>query len=136
MKKYTFAGDAKLEKSLVSAGLLVPLYDGPDATPTPAKQPDKYIYSGSVSRDKLHIGYTVYNNAISVAVYEKFVHKQVVARALKDEERVKTLYSQIFYEFKDLALKNVDDIIRGKEDADDLIFRLKELKEEEIKVNG
>jgi hypothetical protein len=134
MKKYLFKGDSKLEKSLVEAGILLPVHEDTQDEPENRK-PDKYIYSGSVSRDTLNIGYTVYNNAISIAVYEKFT-KGIGTRFLKDEERVKTLYSQIFYEFKDDALKNVDDVIRGKEDADDLIFRLKELKEEEIKAHG
>lgn len=127
MKKYTFNGDAKLEKSLIEAGILVPVYD----EDTPGKEkvvPEKFLYCGTFDRDSISVGYTVYKNAVSVNVYE--THSKGV------RAHNKTLYAQNFYKYKDLALTAIEGVLRGTGEVEDLIFKLKDLKEEEHKNNG
>lgn len=84
-----------------------------------AKLLGKYLFEGSYVKDTLHVVYTSFENAVAITIYEMHGEKQ------------KTLLTQNFFKERELALGTIEDVLEGTVDAEDLIFKLKEIKDRE-----
>ncbi len=100
---------------LIDAKFLVDIID-----PTKeysAKSPfGKHLYDGTYARGDLHIAYTVFDNALSVTVYEK--------KGPGKEGIQKTLYSQNFFVDHETPMRLIEDVMAGEMDPEDLVFEL------------
>jgi hypothetical protein len=82
---------------------------------------DKYLYEGTFVKKKLTVAYTVYENSISVTIFE-----------LHDKNVQNTIYTQNFFDEKMTALKYIENVMNEKTDPEDLVFALRDLKESEL----
>ena len=79
----------------------------------------EHLFEGSYVKGTLHVVYGMFENAVSITIYEMHGSTQ------------KTLYTQNFFKQRDHALGTVEDVLAGKVDVEDLIFQLKEIKDKE-----
>jgi hypothetical protein len=85
------------------------------------RQFGEYLYEGTFVKDTLNIVYSMYEKAVAITIFEMHDKTQ------------KTLYTQNFFTSKELAMELIEDIMRDRLDSDDLIFTLKDLKDNELK---
>ena len=90
-----------------------------EKVPSLKQQLGKHCFDGSYVKDLLHVAYSSFENAVSVTIYETHETKQ------------KTLYTQNFFQNRDMALHTIEDVLAGAVDVEDLIFQLKEIKDQE-----
>ncbi len=121
-------GDRDLKFPLPYHSLLIEtkfLTEIPDPTKEYSAQNPfgKHLYEGTFVRDALHITYTVFDNALSVTIYE--------AKPAEHVEQQKTLYSQNFFVNRKMAMELIEAVLQDKVDPDDLVFELDRCKREE-----
>ncbi len=82
----------------------------------------KFLFEGHLKRGELVVDYVQYDNAVSVTIRE-------------DKGKVgRTVYTQNFFaDGGSAAMKAIAAVLSDEKDVDDLVFRLKELKQEELK---
>ena len=80
-----------------------------------------FLFEGHYKREKLQVAYSVFSNALTVTIFE---HTNVGGQ--------KTIYSQNFFASAIDARDAIEECMR-EDTVDDLVFRLKELKEQESK---
>lgn len=88
----------------------------------------KFMYEGRYEKDELVIAYGKYEKAVSITIYE-------MPQATKEHsssQAQKTLYSGAFFATRDQAMEIIYDLLNGHTDPDDLIFELKQLKEDDF----
>ena len=78
----------------------------------------KMLFEGRYAKDKIEVTFVEYENTLSVTVLEKV------------NDSVKTLYSQNFFSDSEL-IKEIIQVQLAEGDLDDLVFKLKEAKENE-----
>lgn len=83
----------------------------------------EYLYEGSFTKGDLYVAYTEFDNALTVTIIEKNPpgHKGID----------KTLYSESFFSNKLIAMEFIRELLDGRSDPDDLIFELRNLKEQD-----
>jgi hypothetical protein len=81
----------------------------------------KYLYEGTFTKKKLNVAYTVYENSISVTIFE-----------LHDGGKQNTIYTQNFFSEKMTAIKYIEYVMTEKSDPEDLVFALRDLKDSEL----
>jgi hypothetical protein len=85
----------------------------------------EFQFEGRLKRDRLVVDYVSYDNAITITIRED------------DGKTGKTVYTQnFFYENAPVALGLVEEVLKGKQEIDELVFSLKELKSQEIQENN
>ena len=81
----------------------------------------EFKYEGRFEKDKLAIVHAVYDNAISITIYEMINDKQ--------KEFQRTLYTGNFFEQKQVAIEIIDELLHGRMEPEDVIFELKSLED-------
>lgn len=81
----------------------------------------EFLFEGHYKRESLEVAYSVYDNAFSVTIFEK-----------NDKGVQRTIYSQNYFENAKMARELVERALANS-DSDDLVFLLKDLKQEEDK---
>jgi hypothetical protein len=86
-----------------------------------AKNPfGSVLFEGHYKKNDLEVAYVVFDNALSATIFEK--HK---------DGSQKTIFSQNFFDSAIDARAAIEDVLREDDEVEDLVFRLKELKEQE-----
>ena len=80
----------------------------------------QYQYEGRFSRGILEVVHVVYEKAITISILEKVGPNS------------RTLYSESFFSMRERALGMIEEMLHGELDSDDLIFNLKDLKENDL----
>lgn len=82
----------------------------------------KLQFEGHLKRDELCVDYVRYENAITITIREDY------------GENGRTVYTQNFFgDSVPQALAMVEAVMAGKQEVDELVFQLKDLKEEELR---
>lgn len=78
-----------------------------------------FLFEGHYKKDTLEVAYTMFDNALSVSIFEKH-----------NDGKQKTLYSQNFFKNATEARDLIDQSFQAG-DCEDLVFQLKEIKDQE-----
>jgi hypothetical protein len=81
----------------------------------------KYLFDGEYIKGNLRVKYVRYDNAVSITITEKF----------DGGKAGRTLYSQNFFKKAAQALVQIEYVLAGTADVDDLKFNLEQLKSED-----
>ena len=77
----------------------------------------KHLRDATIKDDEINVAYSVFDNAISVTVYE-----------IQDDKSQKTLYSQNFFKNKERVLSELIMAMNGDTDVQDIPLILQELE--------
>ena len=90
----------------------------------------KFMLEGHMECGRLHISYSQYERGLQVSVLEKYATEET---PLGPKVETKTIYSENFYRDIVLVKQAIESVLaeNGGADADDLVFKLRELKEGE-----
>jgi hypothetical protein len=93
--------------------------DDPQKEFTTANPFGQHLFEGAYRKGNLQVVYSRYDNGISITVLEEFGNNQM-----------RTLYTQNFFRNAPQALSQIEMVMSGDADPEDLIFELKALEAE------